>query len=390
MKYLLSKRCARTVALLAMTLLLLSVFTSCAARKLPSQKEDLAVVGTVGEYDVLYEELRFLVLSYREQLENVYGKGIWENEATREEHLPELTELVYQDLEANYAVLSLAAKSGITAEGYEGEVKDYIKEAIDADFAGSRSIYKDFLIAAGITDHYLRFTSTVDHVYEDLYYLYLEDGTIPDGETEVKRYILQNFVRVASICLINKQESESTLNYDNAVKYRNEVLGGADIFDYVRYTLDTPEHCFGKGEMDTTFEKHAFSLQNVGDVSEVFLSEAEYLGVTKNGWYFMQRLEITEKYIEENYQTLFDQYATTVMNSFLEAEKEELVFVPNDYMKSLDLLAIEPITEMPDNTWVLILVGSVAGVVLVVGAVILFRILNRKPEPVKTYEKKRR
>lgn len=372
----------RLSALFFAVLFCAAALTGCAARKLPTSDEDLTVVGTVGEYEVLYEELRFLVLSYKEELENRYGDGIWEKPETREKYLPELKERVYEDLEANYAVLTLAAKSGITADGYEAEVQDYMKTAINSDFGGDRSLYKEFLKAAGVTDHYVRFTATVDHVYEDLFYLYLDNGTIPDGETEVKQYILQNFVYVASIGIMNYTEADSEAVRARAEKYRREVMDGADVRDYIKYTLNlTPLHCFARGEMDPEYEAAAFALQNVGDVSEVFLSKAEANGETLTAWYFLQKLELTPAYVEENFQTLFDQYADAKMNEMLDAEKDALVFVPNDYCKGLDLLSIEPIEDVKDNTWVFVTVGVSVGAVLLVGLVLLFRLLNRKPKP---------
>lgn len=379
----------RGLALLLVLVFMTLAFTGCATRKLPSHKEDLAVVGTVGEYEVLYEELRFLVLSYREQLENKYGKGIWESEKAREQYLPELKEAVYEDIKANYAVLTLAAKNGITVDGYAKEVQEYMDLAIQNDFNRSRSDYKEFLKATGLTDHYVRFTAAVDLVYEDLYFKYMEENTIPNADPQIKQYILQNFVRVASICIINKSDDEVEDNRKRAEQYREEVADGADILDYVKYTLDlSPEHCFGRGEMEDAYEKNSFALENVGDVSEVFLGEAEYEGVTRSAWYFVQKMDLTAKYVEDHYQTLFDRYTAAAMNEFIDAEKEALVFVPNEYGKSLDLLAIEPIESVKDNTWVFVLIGIGSAVLLVGGVVGLFCLLNQKPKTVKNGKKR--
>lgn len=364
--------------------LTLSVFAGCSARALPTEKEDLAVVGTVGEFEVPYEELRFLVLSYREQLENQYGEGIWNTPETAAEHLPELRELVYEDIEANYAVLMLAREKGLVVEDYEKSVQEYMENMLKVDFGDSRANYKEFLKAAGVTDHYIRFTAAVDLVYQDLYYGYLEDGTIKTDETAVKQYILQNFVRVMSISIINKTDEEIERNKKNANTYRDEVAGGADITDYIKYTLDlSPEHCFGPGEMDGAFEREAFALENVGDVSEVFLGTAEYSGTSRSAWYFLQKMELTAAYVNEHYEELFDQYVAAIVNEYIREERETLVFVPNDYCKSLDLLAIEPIDEVRDNTWVFVLVGIGVGIAVVGGITAIFLLLNPKPKAVK-------
>ena len=284
--------------------------------------------------------------------------------------------------------MTLAAKEGITVDSYDKTVQEYMDKTLDADFGGDRGSYKDFLKAMNLTDHYVRFTAAVDAIYEDLYFLYLENGRVPSDKDDVKQYILDNFVYVASICLINKTEEEYEANKTKAEQYREEVLAGADINDYVKYTLDiSPEHCFTYGEMEEIYEKKAFALENVGDVSEVFLGTADYLGNTRSAWYFLQRLGLTEGYVDKNYPDLFDQYTSALMNDYLNEAKETLVFVPNDYCKSLDLLMIEPIDEVKDNTGLLVTLGVLGGVVVIVLAVVVFKLLNRKPTTKKRVKK---
>ena len=380
-----NKNFLRVAALLMSALLFTVSLVGCASRALPSSEEDLTVVGTVGEYEVLYEELRFLVLSYKEQLEIRYGAGIWNSEETAAQYLPMLREMVYEDIVANYAVLTLAKENGIKPGSYDGEVQDYMDEVLENDFAGDRELYKEFLKLAGVTDHYIRFTAEVDHIYEDLYLQYIDSGKILTDETSVKQYILQNFVYVASICLVNKTDEESEINRKKAEEYRSEVADGADINDYVKYTLDlSPEHCFGRGMMDQIYEEHAFALTEAGEVSPVFLAPADYLGAERDAWYFMQKLPLTVDYVTQNYPTLFDRYADSLMNDQLSAVKEKLAFVPNEYCESLDLLSIAPITEVEDNTdlWILSIVGISVVSVAVIGTalVILWRkVLNPKP-----------
>lgn len=351
---------------------------SCATRALPSAKGDLNVVGTVGDYEVLYEELRFLTLLHKDSLATRYGATIWENAEDSAKYLPELERLVYEDLLANYAVLALGAKEGYQLDAYATEVQEYIDQMMELDFDGSRAYYKEMLKVNSLTDHYLRFTAGVDAMFEELYYHYLDDGTISDEKSVVKQYILDNFVYVTSICLINKNGEEYDLNRDRAEQYRKAVASGANIMDYVKYTLDlSPEHCFTRGEMDKIYEEHAFALENVGDVSEVFLADATYLGEQKTAWYFMQRKKLTSAYVDENYATLFDQYATAAVNDMLAEEKKNLSFVPNAYGESIDLLSIEPIRRVSDNTWIFVLVGVVLLGGLVFGGVMIFRALNR-------------
>ena len=378
MKAIVKKRILQAVSAMLLLIFLCSCLSSCATRALPSAKGDLRVVGTVGEYEVLYEELRFLTLLHKDSLASRYGVNIWKNEEDTAKYLPELERLVYEDILANYAVLSLGAKEGYSIDDYAKDVQTYIDQIMELDFDGSRAYYKEMLKVNSLTDHYLRFTAGVDAIFEELYYHYLENGTISDDKADVKQYILDNFVYVSSICLINKNGEEYELNRDRAEQYRKEVANGANIKDYIKYTLDlSPEHCFTRGEMDTVYEEHAFALENVGDVSEVFLADATYLGETRTAWYFMQKLALKESYVNENYDDLFDQYATAIINDMLEEEKKDLSFTPNEYGKSIDLLAIEPIERVADNTWIFVLLGAVVAGGLVFGGVMIFRVLNR-------------
>ena len=73
MKPVLMNRAVRALAIFLAVLILSGALTGCASRALPTSEEDLRVVGTIGEYEVLYEEFRFLVLTYKKQLEDMNG-----------------------------------------------------------------------------------------------------------------------------------------------------------------------------------------------------------------------------------------------------------------------------------------------------------------------------
>ena len=60
-----------------------------------------------------YEELRFVTLFYKDSLEGKYGKGIWDDPATAEKYRAELEELVMENLNENYVVLSTCENLGI-------------------------------------------------------------------------------------------------------------------------------------------------------------------------------------------------------------------------------------------------------------------------------------
>ena len=47
-----------------------------------NEKLNRTVVGKVGEYDVYYEELRWLTMQYKDLLASNYGKDIWNKKET--------------------------------------------------------------------------------------------------------------------------------------------------------------------------------------------------------------------------------------------------------------------------------------------------------------------
>ena len=97
------KKTLRIAAAVLAIVMLLTAAVSCRSKQ---EKQEQRVVGTCGGFEVLYEELRYVALSYRDIMENHYGEGIWDDPTTAAQYLPELTEYVMNNLTANYAVLS--------------------------------------------------------------------------------------------------------------------------------------------------------------------------------------------------------------------------------------------------------------------------------------------
>ena len=82
---------SRLLAVVAVLCLLCGSLTACGkARPIKSSKEELTPVGTVAGHEVLYEELRYLTLKYREAMAATYGETIWDSAESRELHRAEL------------------------------------------------------------------------------------------------------------------------------------------------------------------------------------------------------------------------------------------------------------------------------------------------------------
>ena len=73
--------------------------------------EEKRVVGKVGEFDIYYDELRYITMTYKVQMEEKYGEGIWKTEQSAAPYIEELEKKVFESITANYAALAVAKEN---------------------------------------------------------------------------------------------------------------------------------------------------------------------------------------------------------------------------------------------------------------------------------------
>ena len=81
-------------ALIILTLSLTSLFgcaKSTSLLKIDPTEDEKRVVGRIGDFDVYYDELRYITLTYKEQMENKYGEGIWKDAQSAAPYIDELS-----------------------------------------------------------------------------------------------------------------------------------------------------------------------------------------------------------------------------------------------------------------------------------------------------------
>ncbi|MGI6167224.1 MAG: peptidylprolyl isomerase [Eubacteriales bacterium] len=327
--------------LCALVFFLNGLFGCSASRPIKGTEEELAVVGKVGDFDVLYEEFRFVTVNYKKMLEEEYGEGIWENAESAEKYRAELEDLVYRNLTANYAVLSLCAEVGISIE--EKEIQKAVQDRLDElfDELGSRKAYKVYLSENCLTDHFVRFMLGVDICYSELYYVYVYDlGLIEYDEDKLYNYIMAgNFVRTLHVYIQNDPGDDVEKNRKKAIQVREQLLAGEDIKKLIGSSVNedlklttTNGYYFTRGEMIKEYEEAAFSLE-IGGVSEII--------ETATGFYVIQRFELDPQYVLANLAQLVKNYQYAKLNEYVDERQAELVFEPNEYGRSIDLTAIE-------------------------------------------------
>ncbi len=375
-------------ALIALLLLALPLvaLTGCAKStvllKIDPTAEEKRVVGKVGEFDIYYDELRYITMTYKDQLEDKYGEGIWKNADTAAPYMDELEKKVYDSITANYGVLTLAKQNGISVDDREiaeycniqleemaasislmlissytpkndgSETADTSSEQEDAGETEKiqyeeytptnediNEAYKKQLEHAYLTDRYVRFTFAVDGCVERLVIKYIEDGKLYSEEADIMKYIKSNFCRTLHVFVRNDDGENLEDNRAEAQKVLDELKAGKSFNNMVgsKYnddllTTSVNGHYFGKGEMNEAYEKAAYEL----DVNE-------YSGIveTDEGFYIIKRLPIEDDYVNTYFEELKMQYQYAAVNTDISEIRDELSFEANELGRSIALWSIK-------------------------------------------------
>jgi len=317
---------------LALTVLLGALVGCGSVKKIKSTKEEAKVVGTCAGYDVRYEELRYLVLTHKEEMKAECGRDIFENDGMQYEQ--ELLARVERSLCESYAILELCEKAGVKRS--DKLTKNEVQDEIDAVVAalGGVEAYQAYLAESHMTDAVYRlYTAIVSCQYR-----YYDEVAFDELEREAYDLALahEGFVRTMSIFVKNDEGEDIEENREMAEYVRGEVLNGRSLESFIgtKYNQDMSscEYYFPRGYMEDEYERVAFALE-IGEVGEVV--------ETDEGFYVIQRLQPDEAYYENNLETLIEKYIVGKMNLAFEAHADEISVEWNEYGKGLTLREIE-------------------------------------------------
>lgn len=358
------KLCAAALALI-MSLPLLS---GCAS--------DKTVIGTVNGKDVYYDELYFLVSNYKASVAEKCG-----NDTALMQK--ELDRLVKENIITNYAMLALCEKYGLKYEDIEDKTSDRLDLFITENFNGDKSEFRDNCEEFGLSERYVRFTLGLELLYEQLPAKYVENKLVHTEEAEIISYIKKNFIRVNHLVIFNDKGDSLSQNKEKMDKAKqlldngekmNSLIGKGYSEDFG--DPDASGYYLTRGTMVEDYEKAAFALE-VGEYSDVIATYSE----NNNGeyvscFYIIQRLEMSDEYIDEYYTALKNDYYNSVIYSDLEEISATLKFVPNETYEKLDL------TNLPEsqNITVIIVISTVAVLALaaVIAVVVVKQNLKKK------------
>ncbi len=301
------------------------------------------VIGTCAGYDVLYEELRYVTLTYKALFENTYGKGIWDDPATAEQYRAELEATVWGVMLNNYTVLA-AAKTYMPDISLDNKtIQQAVDQKVDESIEqyGSKKAYREEMSKLFMTENFLRFCLSVAVLEQELFFVLTDDlGLVENDLNDFRTWLNEdNFVYVQHIFIRNDKGDDPTANLALAEEVRRRLILGEDIGDFIgnlSYNEDTENvapYFLVRGVYAEELEGAALSLASVGDVSRVADSG--------EGYYVFQRLEYTSTTLENRLPDLFSSWQWAKMGDIVEASRAELTIELNDYGKSLDLLTIQ-------------------------------------------------
>lgn len=335
-----------------------------------STEEELRVVGTVGGYDVHYDELYYLIMSCSDMLKSKYGNDIWNDESSAALYGDELREMVLERITSNYAVLSacddygfknalenkalveyvndnieemiyvFAVQSGINVEMKESLSGDITYKYEKGGYSKAYEIFKEVLAATYVTERVMRLTLGAEFAFAELTDILTgQTGEVIFEESDIEEFMFSDeFICTRHIFIQNDKgdniEANRALAEEAYAKYQSgtpmDALMGSKYNEDV--TLSTkPALYFTRGEYDKEYEDAAFALR-VGQVSGVI--------ETEDGFYIIERCEKSSSYMMGNFEAFAQQITYALVNQKVEAKQNTLFLEMNEFGSSLDFAKI--------------------------------------------------
>ena len=328
-------------------------------------EDELRVVGNIGNYEVRYDELYYLVMTCKEIMEAKYGAGIWKNEASALPYADELKSMVMERITANYAVLLLCEEYGLNAPLENKEIiesvydetenilysfatQNGISVSLDESLSGeltykyekggrkkALALYKDALKYSFLNERVMRLTLASEFAFEKLITILTgEKNEIIYSDSDIEQFMMSDEFICTRHIFVEGLGSESRARAEEALAL---LKSGTPIENLIagKYNDDVTApaagYYFTYGEMDEAYESAAFAL-DVGDFSEIV--EAD------NGFYIIERHEKSNTYMLANIAVYTQQIIYAQVNVKVASKQSELSLSLNDFGKSLDFYKI--------------------------------------------------
>lgn len=346
-----NKKILRAAAVLLLCTLFICTFGACANAK------NKKVIGTSGEYEIPYEQLRFITMTYKMDLDAKYGDGnsengtIWDDPTTAEQYRSELEKLVWDTMKENYALLAACANYRIGRDALESKE---IKKAVDqsmaevlAEYATKRD-YKNDLKERYATDRLFRFYFAVDEMKYLLHGAMQKEGAFFTDEATFEAWLNDgNCAYVQHFLLTHESDEEKEENRAILESAREKLISG-------EWTLTD---CINKANDDLSNVSPYYLVRNVHKDAlvdaAVLLEEvdavSEIIEVDGALYVFVRMEETATEDANGNVQStlslqltnLLSTYQWAIVGDAVEAAKESVQIELNEYGKSIDLVAMQ-------------------------------------------------
>lgn len=348
------------VFLLALSLLTLSC-TACETKE--KQIRAKQIVGEVDGNPIYYDELYALAGHYLASAKAAAN-------GDSQKLAAELDRLIQTNIVVNTAILRLCESKGLTynQKEWSEQIDAELQSTINQSFGGDEDAFQANLTENRLTERYLRYTTGLNLLYDQLAIQYPLLGLVADGEEDVRQYISENFVHTYHLVLFY-DDSNQAEKYEKMQEAHRLLQEGASMYDLIRrgYSEDfgNPSgsgYYFTKGSMEEIYETAAFSLK-INEISDILDTKgADNYGGYSSCYYILQRAPLDEEYINEHFSDLQDDYYAGVIYSDLQTLQATLTFEPNSFYRSLNLTDLPaPREGLSSAAWIWIVSGCSAG-----------------------------
>ena len=321
----------KKITVILVCFILVFSLTSCAVKPIESSEDDLRSVGVVEDKEILYEELRFIVLTYKKSILDSYGDDAFNDAATADSYREKTEQYFCETVTYNYAIFELCRQIGL--DPYNSRVSEAVQERVEelSQNLGGFSKYKKYLKEAFLTDNVYRANVRVEIMYNELFYAYLNDLELIESDSDkIYDIIKDDFVRTQHV-YVSKSTDGAKGKIESAL---SELSQGAAFWDVVlKYGEDSSLKESGeyitRGYMSDEYEKAAYDLR-IDEYSDVIESE--------NGYFIVKRLEQDPLYVMLNLKMLTERYQHYAFLEMIYEYQIVIDFTPNEYFYSLDLL----------------------------------------------------
>ncbi len=327
------KKTVRLLSLMLGLIIIITSFAGCGRKKgdPPVWTSDKTTVMTLGGYNVKTDFYKYLFLNTKAFFDNG-DDSYWEQEGNG---IEKITDYVLSSLKETYGMFALADKYDIKlSKEDKANIDDFIKNSKEGM---TDEEYRDSLKESYMTEEVYRFVLEVQQL-EYLVYEHIiseASGIIKVDDNTLSKAIEEEFVRATHILFTFKDEEEKKSQLEKAKSVLEKLKNGED-FEVLKeeYSADThlkdnkDGYYFTHGEFKNEFEYTAFELKE-GEISDIITTDV--------GYHIVKRLPIEDKYVNENFETLRNQYKTALYYKMVEEEYKQFTYEYKEDYKSIQL-----------------------------------------------------